>query len=95
MVVWWLWTGSAEIPEKEMADVGLGLRLPIYVSGSGAVGWWAVWITMLGDSTAFASLVFGVFFYWTAGTDYPPRALRTRTDRWPSRRWRWARPPGR
>ncbi|MGP3697242.1 cytochrome c oxidase subunit I [Rhodobacter sp. NSM] len=72
VVLWWLWTGTAEIPEKETADVGLGLRLPIYVSGPAAVGWWAVWITMLGDATAFASLVFGVFFYWTAGTDYPP-----------------------
>ncbi len=71
-VLIWLWTGTAEIPEAETMDAGLKLRLPIYVSGSGAVGWWAVWITMLGDATAFASLVFGVFFYWTASPNYPP-----------------------
>ncbi|WP_235829843.1 cytochrome c oxidase subunit I [Frigidibacter oleivorans] len=71
-VLYWLWTATARIPERETVDAGLGLKLPVYVSGSGSVGWWAMWITMLGDSTAFASLVFGVFFYWTARSDYPP-----------------------
>ena len=27
---------------------------------------------MLGDMTAFASLIFGVFFYWTASDAFPP-----------------------
>ena len=55
-----------------MADAGLGLTLPPYASGPNAVGWWGMWITMLGDATAFASLVFGFFFYWTASADFPP-----------------------
>jgi cytochrome c oxidase subunit I len=71
-VLYWLWTSTAQIPEAPMKDAGLGLRLPTYVSGAKAPGWWAVFITMLGDSTAFASLVFGVFFYWTARPDFPP-----------------------
>jgi cytochrome c oxidase subunit I+III len=49
------------------------LTLPIYVSGPDAVGWWAMFITMLGDMTAFVSLVFGYFFYWTIHEDFPPR----------------------
>ena len=36
-------------------DVGLGLTLPLYVSGPASVGWWAMFITMLGDMTAFMS----------------------------------------
>ncbi|MFD1343116.1 cytochrome c oxidase subunit I [Litorisediminicola beolgyonensis] len=71
-VIYWLWTSTAQVPEKPMKDVGLGLRLPVYVSGAKAPGWWGVFITMLGDATAFASLVFGVFFYWTARPDFPP-----------------------
>jgi len=71
-IIWWLWTATARIPEKPAKDVGLGLRLPTYVSGPKASGWWAVFITMLGDATGFASLVFGVFFYWTARPDFPP-----------------------
>ncbi len=69
-ILWWLWTGTGEIPEKKTKDVGLGLRLPLYASGTASVGWWAMFITMVGDGTAFASLVFGYFFYWTIHADF-------------------------
>lgn len=69
-ILYWLWTGTAEIPEKPEKDVGLGLTLPLYSSGPASVGWWAMFITMVGDGTAFASLVFGYFFYWTIHTDF-------------------------
>ncbi len=71
-VCYWLWTSTALIPDNPEKDVGLGLTLPTYVSGPAAPGWWGVFITMLGDMTAFASLIFGMFFYWTARADFPP-----------------------
>ncbi|MCM2349306.1 MAG: cytochrome c oxidase subunit I [Bacteriovoracaceae bacterium] len=71
-IIYWLWTGSAWIPEKEEKDVGLGVTLPIYQSGPHAVGWWAMFITMLADLTAFISLIFGYFFYWTIQQNFPP-----------------------
>jgi cytochrome c oxidase subunit I+III len=71
-IVRWLWWGTGAIPEKATKDIGLGVTVPIYVSGSASVGWWAMLITMLGDLTAFVSLVFGYFFYWTARPDFPP-----------------------
>ncbi|HLS18511.1 MAG TPA: cbb3-type cytochrome c oxidase subunit I, partial [Paracoccaceae bacterium] len=76
-VLIWLWTGTARHPEKERKDVGLGLRLPIYISGAAAPGWWGMWITMLADMTAFSSLIFGFFFYWTSTPEiaYPPPEL--------------------
>jgi cytochrome c oxidase subunit I+III len=74
-VIWhWLWTATAQHPEKERKDVGLGVSLPLYVSGSGSVSWWAVFITMLADTTAFVCLVFGYFFFWTIHDDFPPSA---------------------
>ncbi len=72
VIVAWLWTGTAVIPEKPEKDVGLGKVLPLYASGPKSVGWWAMLITMLGDMTAFVSLVFGYFFYWTIHEDFPP-----------------------
>jgi cytochrome c oxidase subunit I+III len=72
VILWWLWTGTALIPEKSVKDVGLGLKLPLYVSGPDSVGWWAMLITMLGDMSAFFSLAFGYFFFWTIHTDFPP-----------------------
>jgi cytochrome c oxidase subunit I+III len=71
--VYWLWTGTALIPEKEKKDVGLGLSLPLYMSGPESVGWWAMFITMLAMLSAFMSLVFGYFFFWTVRTDFPPK----------------------
>ena len=73
-VIVWLWTGTAPIPEEPEIDVGLGLKLPIYVSGPASVGWWAMFITMVGDGTAFASLIFGYFFYWTIHEDFTAAA---------------------
>ena len=70
--VYWLWTGTGEHPEKPEKDVGLGLKLPLYVSGPASVGWWAVAITMLADLAAFLSVVFGYFFFWTRHDDFPP-----------------------
>src|SRR3546814_12828042 len=66
----WLWRDTAPIPEAAAVDVGLGETLPVYVSGPASVGWWAMFITMVGDGTAFASLIFGYFFYWTIHKDF-------------------------
>jgi hypothetical protein len=30
----WLWTGTAEIPEKQTKDIGDGRRVPLYVAGT-------------------------------------------------------------
>ena len=68
----WLWTGTALVPEKPTKDVGLGLTLPLYQSGPKSVGWWAMFITMTGDMTAFLSLIFGHLFFWTIHDAYPP-----------------------
>jgi cytochrome c oxidase subunit I+III len=80
----WLWTGTAQIPEKPAKDVSLGLTLPIYVSGPSSVGWWGMFITMMGILTAFISLVFGYFFYWTARSDFPPEPAGGPGVWWPS-----------
>ena len=69
-VIWWLWTGTGDIPEKEEKDIGRGLSLPLYASGVKSAGWWAMFITMTGDGAAFASLVFGYFFFWTIHEEF-------------------------
>jgi cytochrome c oxidase subunit I+III len=40
-------------------------------------------ITMLADITAFASIVFGYFFYWTLRPDFPPAAIQGPGVMWP------------
>jgi cytochrome c oxidase subunit I len=84
VILRWLWTGTALIPEKAQKDVGLGLKLPLYVSGPDSVGWWAMLITMLGDMSAFFSLVFGYFFFWTVHENFPPAGMDGPGVFWPS-----------
>ncbi len=71
-IIYWNWTGTAEHPEKDEKDIGLGVSVPLYVSGVRSTGWWAMFITMLGDLTAFLGLVFGYFFFWTVHETFPP-----------------------
>jgi cytochrome c oxidase subunit I+III len=83
-ILYWLWTGTAIIPEKDAKPVGLGVTLPIYVSGPASVGWWAMFITMLGDLTAFVCLVFAYFYYWTIHPDFARAAAQGPGLLWPS-----------
>jgi len=80
----WLWRGTALIPEKGEKDVGLGLKLPLYVSGPKSVGWWAMFITMIGDGTAFLSLIFGYLFFFTIHEEFPPAGMAEPGLLWPA-----------
>jgi cytochrome c oxidase subunit I+III len=73
-ILGWLWT-TAEPADPNRRDAGCGYVLPRYVSGPQSVGWWAMFITVLGDGTAFVSLIFGYFFYWTVSEAWPPPAI--------------------
>jgi cytochrome c oxidase subunit I+III len=84
VIVYWLWVGTALIPEKPAKSVGLGLTLPLYRSGPSSVGWWAMVITMLADVSAFVSLVFGYFFFWTLHGDFPPDPAAGPGTLWPT-----------
>jgi cytochrome c oxidase subunit I+III len=83
VICYWLWVGTAVIPEKREKFVGLGLTLPLYQSGAASVGWWAMLITMLAVFTAFVSLVFAYFFYWTIHDDFPPAEAKGPGVFWP------------
>ncbi|NLS25082.1 hypothetical protein S2M10_00450 [Sphingomonas sp. S2M10] len=82
MVLFWLWH-TAEIPEKPCKPIGHGIELPLYVSGPLAPGWWAMFITMMADATAFSGLVFGYYFFWTVHPQFPPLGMAGPGLFWP------------
>ena len=82
-ILYWLWNGSGLIPEKEEKAIGHGVTVPLYRSGPSSVGWWAMMITMLADITAFVSILFGYFFYWTLHADFPPASIAGPGVFWP------------
>jgi len=83
VILRWLWTGTALIPEKETKYIGHGVSVPLYASGPSSVGWWAMFIMMLADVTAFVSLLFGYFFYWTLKSEFPPGGIAGPGVQWP------------
>ena len=84
VIMFWLWKATAVIPEKDEKYVGLGLTLPTYMSGPHSVSWWAMFITMIGDATAFLSLVFGYYFFFTIHENFPPPGDTGPGQLWPS-----------
>ena len=56
VIIFWLWTGTGEIPEKESKDVGLGLTLPLYLSGRD-VG------RLVGDVHHHAGAIHGIYLF--------------------------------
>ena len=71
LILCWVWN-TAEIPERNERDAGCGYVLPRYVSGPQSVGWWAMFITVLADGTAYVSVIFGYYFFWTVAEEWPP-----------------------
>lgn len=73
-IIRWLWAGTDFGPLHEPADVGGGLRLPVYVSGGQSLGWWAMAVLLLVDGSIFACLIFTHGFLWLVNGDaaWPP-----------------------
>jgi cytochrome c oxidase subunit I+III len=68
----WLWE-SDPAPTGKLYDIGGGVALPDYMSGSRSHSWWSVVVLMLVDGSIFACLVFTFFYLWTISqAGFPP-----------------------
>lgn len=74
ILAWWLWD---PLPEKDMKDVGKGLRLPIGAHDRRSVGWLGAVIFLFVDATIFASLIFSHFYMWTSASTWPPTGYQS------------------
>ncbi len=67
----WLWETDRPVAEAEV-DIGGGIRLPTYATGSGTHGWWATVMLLAVVAMVFLMTVFGFLFvlgvhpqYWS------------------------------
>jgi cytochrome c oxidase subunit I+III len=72
-IVRWVWD-TDHGPLREPADVGGGLRLPVYATGSRSHAWWASVVLILVCATLYASLVFSYLYLWTVAPRQWPDA---------------------
>jgi cytochrome c oxidase subunit I+III len=73
----WLWA-SDPAPSGRLYDIGGGIRLPDYATGSTSHAWWSMIVLALVDGAVFASLAFSFFYLWTVAPDsWPPAGLES------------------
>ncbi|HEY0687159.1 MAG TPA: cbb3-type cytochrome c oxidase subunit I [Steroidobacter sp.] len=74
-ILMWLWQ-SDPAPSGKLFDIGGGLSLPDYMTGSNSHSWWSMVVLMLVDGSIFACLIFTFFYLWTVTlSGFPPESL--------------------
>jgi cytochrome c oxidase subunit I+III len=80
----WLWETDRGGARPEV-DIGGGITLPTYASGTQSHSWWAMVVLILVDATVFASLAFS-YLYLSAmpGKEWPPTGVALPALAWPA-----------
>ncbi len=68
-IVRWLWETDRPVAE-ETVDVGAGIMLPTYATGSGTHGWWATVILLVVIFMIFLMAVFSFLFVYGVHPQY-------------------------
>jgi cytochrome c oxidase subunit I+III len=83
MIFKWLWDTDPG-PTQAPVDIGSGLQLPAYATGSASHSWWAMMILVLVSGSIFGSLVFAYLFLWTvAPQGWPMGGAGMPAPAWP------------
>jgi cytochrome c oxidase subunit I+III len=67
-VLVWVWSIDKG-PDKGPVDIGAGIRLPVYVTGPMAHGWWAMIILMVVAGSLYLAYLFSYLYMWTVSPE--------------------------
>jgi cytochrome c oxidase subunit I+III len=82
-VVWWLWQTDPG-PTRPSVDIGGGITVPVYVTGSMSHSWWAMIVLMIVSGMTYACLVFSYLFLWLVNPGaWPPEGVPLPRYGWP------------
>ncbi|MDP9137307.1 MAG: cytochrome c oxidase subunit I [Pseudomonadota bacterium] len=72
LVVAWLWQTDPGADHPPV-DIGGGIKLPVYVTGSTSHSWWAMVVLLLVAGSLFIALAFSYLYLWTVSPQaWPP-----------------------
>ncbi len=71
MILVWMWDSDPKpLPS---VDVGGGITLPTYATGSSSHSWWAMIILMLVSGSLYLAYVFSYLYLWTVSPQFWPK----------------------
>jgi cytochrome c oxidase subunit I+III len=71
MLLVWMW--SSDPKPLPRAEIGHGIKVPTYISGSLSPSWWAMVVLMLVAASLYLSFVFSYLFIWTVSPQVWPK----------------------
>ncbi len=80
-VMVWLW--QTDPPPTGDLDIGGGIRLPTYMSGSQSHSWWAMVVLLLVAGALYLSFLFAYLYLWTVAPQSWPAADALTPRSWP------------
>jgi cytochrome c oxidase subunit I+III len=83
MLLRWLWATDRG-PTQPPVDIGDGIRVPVYLTGSRSHSWWGMVVLILVAAATWASLLFSYFYLWTVAAEWPPATQRLPGWGWPA-----------
>jgi cytochrome c oxidase subunit I+III len=70
--IWWLWRTDPGVT-LDPVDIGGGITVPVYASGTDSHSWWAMVTLLVALATLFTSLVFSYLYLWMVNPHaWPP-----------------------
>ena len=73
LIIAWMWQTDPGVNYPPV-DIGGGVTLPVYVTGSGSHSWWAMLILLLVAASLFLALIFSYLYIWTVAPQAWPIA---------------------
>ena len=73
MILIWMWGERSEAPSRR-AEIGHGIKVPTYVSGSLSHSWWAMVVLLLVAGSLYLAYVFSYLYLWTVSPQVWPKA---------------------
>jgi cytochrome c oxidase subunit I+III len=67
-----IWTWSSDPEPLAAVEIGGGVRLPTYASGSAAHSWWAMVVLLLSASALYLAFLFSYLYLWTVSPQVWP-----------------------
>jgi cytochrome c oxidase subunit I+III len=82
MIMIWMW--SSDPKPLRRAEIGHGIKVPTYISGSLSHSWWGTVVLLLVAGSLYLAFVFSYLYLWTVSPQVWPKPEQLPPAMWPA-----------